>query len=171
MGNVSAAGQITALDNSNLIALVFIVLVVAAVPSIIVIWNVKCAYKSYDKRQDVLGHILKPVSAGTEVSPLLNDKKTSEMLIREYTSMKPIGLEGTARSAMTVSIIVILGVALTYLLFNPTKSDPSIVKDVLLILSGAVSSIVGFYFGGRAGGHEEMPPSKEVEEAPVPKPP
>jgi hypothetical protein len=91
------------------------------------------------------------------------------MLIREYTSMKPIGLEGTARSAMTVSIIVILGVTLAYLLID-LGEDKSTVKDVLLILSGAVSSIVGFYFGGRAGDHEEAPPSKEAEEAPERKP-
>ena len=58
---------------------------------------------------------------------------------------------------------------MAYLLID-LGEDKSTVKDVLLILSGAVSSIVGFYFGGRAGDHEEAPPSKEAEEAPERKP-
>lgn len=99
-------------------------------------------------------------------------EKELSRLIKEYTTMKPIGVEGSVRAAMANSIIVILGVAVVYLLIYCPIIDTSIVKEVLIILTGAISSIVGFYFGGRSGSDAEAP-SEPAEKAtsPTPNPP
>jgi len=154
--NKEATGGVTA-------TIFLIFLIVAAVPSLIVAGNIYGAYHYYGERQKVLSNLLAKEDK--------MNKRETEWLIKEYTSMKPVGVEGVARAAMAIGLIVVVGVAVFFLLILAPKEDYSIVKEVLLILAGAISSIVGFYFGGRAGGHEEMPPSKEAEEAPAPKPP
>jgi hypothetical protein len=144
--------------------LLFIVFIVAAVPFVIVAGNIFGAYHYYGKRQKVFSDLL------TRVPP--RSEKETARLIKEYTTMKPIGVEGSVRAAMANSIIVILGVAVVYLLIFVPKIDDSIVKEVLLILTGAISSIIGFYFGGRSGREAEAP-SEPAEKAtsPPPNPP
>lgn len=136
--------------------LLFIVFIVAAVPFVIVAGNIFGAFHYYGKRQKVLSDLLTR-------EPPRSEKETAR-LIKEYTTMKPIGVEGSVRAAMANSIIVILGVAVVYLLIFVPEIDASIVKEVLLILTGAISSIIGFYFGGRSGREAEAP----SETAPMP---
>jgi hypothetical protein len=53
---------------------------------------------------------------------------------------------------MALTLVVIVGIGIFYVTLYPIDSDKSpLIKDLMLTLSGAISSIVGFYFGGRAG--------------------
>jgi hypothetical protein len=144
--------------------LLFIVFIVAAVPFVIVAGNIFGAYHYYGKRQKVLSDLLAREQPRSE--------KETARLIKEYTTMKPIGVEGSVRAAMANSIIVILGVAVVYLLIYCPIIDTSIVKEVLLILTGAISSIVGFYFGGRSASEAEAPSeAAPTPTSPLPNPP
>ena len=154
-------GESSSEDKPGTGTLLFIVFIVAAVPFVIVAGNIFGAYYYYGKKQKVVSDLL------TREPP--RSEKEMARLIKEYTTMKPIGVEGSVRAAMANSIIVILGVAVVYLLIFVPLIDASIVKEVLLILTGAISSIVGFYFGGRSG-HEAEAPSQAAPTPPSPPP-
>jgi hypothetical protein len=48
--------------------------------------------------------------------------------------------------------VVVVGIGVFYVTLYPIDSEKSpLIKDLMLTLAGAISSIVGFYFGGRAG--------------------
>jgi hypothetical protein len=72
---------------------------------------------------------------------------------------KPItGIKGYTRGLLALSIILLLGCSLFYLIGS--DEEMSLVKEILTILSGTVSALVGFYFGGRAseeGAAEKIP--------------
>ena len=140
--------------------LIFIVMVIALVPFSIVFVNVLGAYHYYGKRQDILEKLLAKNGSTSQ--------DENQSLIKEFISMEPIGVGGVARAAMAIGVIVIVGVAVVFLLVNASEGDKDIVKEILLILSGALSSVIGFYFGGRTGqeGASAPPGSQTTEKAP-----
>lgn len=77
----------------------------------------------------------------------LDDDKALQ-IIKEYLNVDPGGAPGTARGTMALTIILIVGICLFFLLTYPPSGSGQIVKDVILTLTGALTSIVGFYFGG-----------------------
>ncbi|MFZ2473009.1 MAG: hypothetical protein WAW52_13860 [Methanothrix sp.] len=77
----------------------------------------------------------------------LDDDKVL-LIIKEYLNVDPGGAPGTARGTMALTIILVVGICLFFLLTYPPNGSDGIVKDVILTLTGALTSIVGFYFGG-----------------------
>ena len=97
-------------------------------------------------------------------------------LIHEYINADPNGSPGTARSVMALTITLIVGIALFVLVaYPPDQNTTTVVKEVILTLTGALTSIIGFYFGGKgsepnlkeiqseraAAGSAEKPKAKE----------
>ncbi|MGB5099442.1 MAG: hypothetical protein WBN94_02435, partial [Methanothrix sp.] len=75
------------------------------------------------------------------------DDDTTLQIIKEYLNADPGGAPGTARGTMALTIILVVGICLFFLLTYPASPSNQIVKDVILALTGALTSIVGFYFG------------------------
>jgi hypothetical protein len=99
-------------------------------------------------------------------------------IIHELIEADPSGAPGTARGIMALTITLIVGVALFFLVsYPPGEPANTSIKEVLLTLTGALTAIIGFYFGGK--GAEIKPaeskatgatePVAKVSEAKVPK--
>jgi hypothetical protein len=72
-------------------------------------------------------------------------------LILDELNLSPPGIPGLGRSTMALTIILILGIGVVHLLVIPSNLGPNtqIVGNVLSLLGGALASIIGFYFGGK----------------------
>ncbi len=121
--------------------------------------------KAYNQRKDL-------------IEALKRDQKVDDAVIKELLS-SPEGIPGFGRMLMTLGVVMILGISIFHVLVlstslvdissifsTPTTSPLSnqtltIVKDLktqelnivnslLTILGGAVSAIIGFYFGAKS---------------------
>jgi len=128
-----------------LTALVILLLFVFA--SLPILWNIK-GY--YDHLRDVRNLLEKKLSSGCNQAELVQ-------LVKDALVVQSSGMQGVARATMALTLSVILGAAIFLLIANPFKLQDTTLdkilptlKDILLALTGAISSIIGFYFGGRA---------------------
>ena len=65
--------------------------------------------------------------------------------------LQPTGVSGTTRSIFTYGLLALLGAAVFYFLaFSDAPKAPEYADKILTVLAGAVSSIIGFYFGSKA---------------------
>lgn len=70
-------------------------------------------------------------------------------LVKEF-SHPPPGITGLARTAMALTVIVILGIAVIHILINKsTQEDCQVINNILSMLAGLLAAITGFYYGGR----------------------
>jgi hypothetical protein len=83
-------------------------------------------------------------------------------IIKEYVNAEPGGAPGTHRGIMAIAIILIVGICLFFLMTYPTN-NANTVKDVILTLTGALTSIVGFYFGGKGSTETKISEPKPSE--------
>lgn len=75
-------------------------------------------------------------------------------LVSYHFTKKEDTLPGLVRSLMGLSLIFILGVSVFHLVMDDTDNDTdekiiSVTNNVLAILSGGVTAIIGFHFGGQ----------------------
>lgn len=57
---------------------------------------------------------------------------------------------GMSRFSLMISVTLIIGAVVLYLVINEPNSE--LLKNTIGVLTGALASIIGFYFGGRSGG-------------------
>lgn len=141
--NNSANSAMPLMDTSTMLLLVIVILLLFAFASLPILWNIK-GY--YDHLKDVRNLLNDKLSSGAGQTELIQ-------LVKDALAVQSSGMQGVARATMALTLSVILGVAVILLIADPRKSDDTtlqLVKDVLLALTGAISSIIGFYFGGRA---------------------
>ena len=67
----------------------------------------------------------------------------------------PPGIPGLARTMMSLTVILILGLAVICILMDPNFSGSKdqtlqLVNNILSMLAGLLAAITGFYFGGKA---------------------
>jgi hypothetical protein len=110
--------------------------------------------------------------------PLLYDLHLAYSKKHVNQEGKLIGLEGLGRTTMVVGVVVLVGLALFYLIGsfslgiqNHPDNDLSqsmidVIKNITTVLGGAISAIIGFYFGNKAtvSGIEKGKESGEVTE-------
>jgi hypothetical protein len=105
-----------------------------------IIWNM---HKYYNHVAVMEGILKEKVTAG--------DKELSNIFAQcEMTGTT--GFQGIGRVTLALTLCMIVGLGVLSLFANPgTKDDTNgqFVKDILLALTGTISSIIGFYFGGR----------------------
>ena len=94
--------------------------------------------------------------------PLLYDLHLAYSKKHVNQEGKLIGLEGLGRTTMMVGVVVVVGLVLFYLIGsfslsiqNHPENDLSqsmseVIKNTTTILGGAISAIIGFYFGNKA---------------------
>jgi IPT/TIG domain-containing protein len=88
-------------------------------------------------------------------------------LARDLTELaKPTGIAGTTRSIFTYTLLLVLGISVFHLL---AVGNVDAADKILTILAGAVSSIIGFYFGSQAA--KEGVDSKDPQPRETSKPP
>jgi hypothetical protein len=101
----------------------------------------------------------------------LGDDDKALQIITEYLNVDPGGSPGTIRGTMALTIILVVGICLFFLLTFPPSGSSPIVKDVILTLTGALTSIVGFYFGGNGAVQPKIEPTasgpKKTESEPA----
>ncbi|WP_369424669.1 hypothetical protein, partial [Methanothrix sp.] len=110
--------------------------------------------------RDVRNLLGEKLSTGCNQAELIN-------LVKDALTIQSSGMQGVARATMALTLSVILGAAIFLLIFNPSAQENSMLKDILLALTGAISSIIGFYFGGRAAQSTEPQNGGESSEAAV----
>lgn len=124
--------------NPYVLIVAFLILVLfAAIP--LIHNNIK-AHQRLERTDAVLGEILK-----SHKETLDNNFLT---VTKEYLDADPGGAPGTARGTMALSIVMLIGICLIMLLMLPSGPSDQLVKDVVLALTGALTTIIGFYFGG-----------------------
>jgi hypothetical protein len=125
----------------TLLILVILIMVLFAITPLL--WNIILAHRHLERTDDTLGILLK------EHKEELDDSTTLQ-IIKEYVEADPGGAPGTARGIMAMTIIVIVGICLVFLLLFPPAKDEinQTIREVILTLTGALTTIVGFYFGG-----------------------
>jgi hypothetical protein len=87
------------------------------------------------------------------------DKDSLIQIIHECVNADPAGAPGTTRGVMALTITLVVGTSLFFLVaYNVNSAVSDSIKEVLLTLTGALTAIIGFYFGGKAG--EASQPAK-----------
>ncbi len=139
-----------------LFAIVIILVLFATIPLLL---NMHLAHEHLKRTDGVLGVFLEKHHEEL-------DDNTSLQIIKEYINAEPGGAPGTTRGIMAIAIILVVGICLFFLMVYPTNLDSNqVVKDVILTLTGALTSIVGFYFGGK--GSTELKPSEPKPPEPI----
>ena len=139
-----------------LCSVILIMVLFAIIPMLI---NMHLAHQHLARTDEVLGKFLE------KDHEQLSDDNVLQ-IIKEYINAEPGGAPGTTRGIMAIAIILIVGICLFFLMVYDTRNE-NVVKDVILTLTGALTSIVGFYFGGK--GSSEAKPS-EIKPAEPAKP-
>lgn len=114
--------------------------VLALIAGFPLILDICLAYRSRNKTRNLL--IEKSSLDGLQLKELQEFMKES--------AKPPPGIPGLARAVMALTVIVILGVAVTHILVEGSpKDDSQIIDNILSMLAGLLAAITGFYFGGR----------------------
>jgi hypothetical protein len=72
-------------------------------------------------------------------------------LKHELFDTKPTGIAGTTRSILAYSLLLVLGISVFHLLAATGDEEALKYADkILTVLAGALSSVIGFYFGSKA---------------------
>jgi len=126
-------------------SMLFVILLLFAFASLPILWNIKGYYGHLSQIRDLLD---KRLSSSCNQAELVQ-------LVKDALAVQSSGMQGVARATMALTLSVILGAAIFLLIANPCNLNAdnaalTMLKDILLALTGAISSIIGFYFGGRA---------------------
>jgi hypothetical protein len=148
-------------SDSSITALFAVVLIIVLFATIPLLQNMHLAHKHIERTDAVVGKFLEQHHENL-------DKDTTLQIIKEYINAEPGGAPGTTRGIMAIAIILVVGICLFFLMVYPTNNK-EVVKDVILTLTGALTSIVGFYFGGR-GSTESKASEPKPSEPPKPNP-
>ncbi len=135
-----------------LIVIVFVIVLFAFIPLLL---NMHLAHKHLERTDAVLGKFLEEHHEG------IGDD-TSLQIIKEYINAEPGGAPGTTRGIMAIGIILVVGICLFFMMVYPSNNQ-GVVKDVILTLTGALTSIVGFYFGGKGSTETKSSELKSLE--------
>jgi hypothetical protein len=142
-------------STSSITALFVIVLILVLFATIPLLLNMHLAHKHLERTDAVLGVFLE------KNHEELGDDNALQ-IIKEYINAEPGGAPGTTRGIMAIAIILIVGICLFFLMVYPTNNK-EVVKDVILTLTGALTSIVGFYFGGKGSAEAKSSELKPLE--------
>jgi hypothetical protein len=69
------------------------------------------------------------------------------------------GIAGVARTTIALTILIVLGLSVAHLLVYRCAGDDGTVKQILTMLATALSSITGFYFGGKTATESATKPT------------
>lgn len=145
-------------SNSQIAVLLIVVAILVLFAAIPLLQNMHLAHKHLERTDAVLGVFLEKHHEDLGDDTTLN-------IIKEYINAEPGGAPGTTRGIMAIAIILIVGICMFFLMVYPSNNQ-SVVKDVILTLTGALTSIVGFYFGGKGSTESkasEPKPSKPIK--------
>lgn len=132
---------ITDIDVVGLFAITALVLIVV----ILIPWlvDIRQGYRARDRATAQLTELIK--SANLKI-----DEAQLEPLAKQYFD-SPTGIEGLGRMILALSLVAVVGLALLYLVLTDGSTGLDIAKGVLTALAGALTTIIGFYFGSRVG--------------------
>jgi hypothetical protein len=100
------------------------------------------SFKAYSWARDTRDALLKRLEGST---------LTPERIAQLADAFQPVGLSGTSRSMFTYGLLIVLGVAVFHLLaFDNDPHALNYADKIITVLAGALSSVIGFYFGSRA---------------------
>ncbi|MCX7923385.1 MAG: hypothetical protein N3B21_15450 [Clostridia bacterium] len=119
---------------------VVIAIILAAFAILPIIIDIILAYWSQNKARSL---IIEKAAANN-----LEKEELAELL--RGIGKAPNGISGIARVMMTLTVLVILGISVLYILFKNDNSNMETAKTILSMFGGILATITGFYFGGRA---------------------
>jgi hypothetical protein len=151
-------GATNAPPNST-IMLFLVVLILALFAATPLMYNMYKAHQHLQRTDDSLSEFLRNHKDD------LDDDKALQ-IIKEFLNADPGGAPGTARGTMALTVILIVGICLFFLLTYPPSESSELVKDVVLALTGALTAIIGFYFGGNGSTEVRTPEPNTLERKP-----
>jgi hypothetical protein len=136
-----AGGPTISMTNVDVVGL-FAITTLAIVALILIPWlvDIRRGYSSRDKAVALLANLLRDARL---------DKNDLESLAKQFLD-SPSGIEGLGRMILALSLIGVIGLALIYLVLTDGSTGLDIAKTILTALVGALTTIIGFYFGSRA---------------------
>lgn len=149
---------------SSIFLLGMLILLLLLFASLPILLNMYWSYKYLEKGQT----ILRAMVDNSKDKPL--DKDLIQTISGSLNA-QPIGIQGVGRSTMALTLVVVVGIGVFYVTLYPIDSDKSpLIKDLMLTLAGAISAIIGFYFGGRTGqeGSSATAPAASAVPSPAP---
>jgi hypothetical protein len=95
-------------------------------------------------------------------------EKLSATQVNEMIKISPSGIAGTTRSIFTYGLLVVLTAAVFHLLvFSPHVDASKNADKILTVLAGALSAVIGFYFGSKATSEGVVSGAVQRAEAPA----
>jgi hypothetical protein len=142
----------------ELFAIILIMVLFAGVPLLL---NMYMAHKHLTEMHRTLSEFVKGQHPGISEDKLMQ-------LMQDCMKADPSGAPGTTRGVMALSVTLIVGICLFFLLTYPPDNEiiSQNIKEVLLTLTGALTSIIGFFFGGKASEAGQSPASPSSGEKP-----
>jgi hypothetical protein len=143
-GKTVAVGHLTYVEPADLLSvptkefwlLAAYVLLIFSLPFICLFYDM---LKSYQERGAVLKKLPDSGTVG-DIEALLTDIHRG-----------PTGFVGLTRGLLAVMLVLVLAITVFHLVvFLPTTKVPDVAEKLLMLLAGALTTIVGFYFGSKA---------------------
>jgi hypothetical protein len=145
-------------SSAELFAVVFLIALFAGIPLIL---NTYLAHKHLTEMHDSLDDFINK-------HPKFDEDKLVQ-IIHDCISVDPSGAPGTARGTMAFTVTLIVGTALFFLVvYPPQEPANSAIKEVILTLTGALTAIIGFYFGGKGSENKPIEPKAAEKKETVP---
>jgi hypothetical protein len=101
-------------------------------------WNIMIRKRLLTELNENKVELNKPENRGQKL-------KYYDRLLSSFAERK-----GMSRFSLMISVTLIIGAVMFYLVLTDPGSE--LLKSSLTVLTGALASIIGFYFGGRSGG-------------------
>jgi hypothetical protein len=164
--NVSvSAGNVSTVTQTWIIAVVAVIII--SLLMIFVLWpyliNLKESHKHLTEVQKDIGKFIDKYADKIDEDKLVQ-------IIQEDFRAKPMGAPGVTRGLMALAITLVVGISLFFMFaYPPEEPANGSIKEVLLTLTGALTAIVGFYFGGKASEPKPTEPKPTGSTPPVAK--
>ncbi|NMW18778.1 MAG: hypothetical protein HKK66_07120 [Chlorobiaceae bacterium] len=124
--------------------LLLYVLLIVSPPTVMTFYDI---VKSYKERTTVFEKLTK----GKNINP---DEIPALLVAMDQG---PSGLTGLTRGLITVTIILVLAIAVFHLIVFAPSDIPPIAQQLLTLLAGTLTAITGFYFGSKANTQPTQP--------------
>ncbi|MBZ5613253.1 MAG: IPT/TIG domain-containing protein [Acidobacteriia bacterium] len=122
-------------NTKELVLLLIYVGLIALLPTICTIYDIR---KSYKEREGVLAKLGNNPTV-QEIGSLLAGMDKG-----------PTGFTGLTRGLVALTLILVLGFAVFHLVVFAPPKPPDIAEKLLMLIAGTLTAITGFYFGSKA---------------------
>ena len=135
----------------RILVLTLVLLGAWSIPTLI---DIRKGYKFEERR---LGVVTNLIDKATEGGQQLTADEVKSLLAAGALGRTPKGFTGLARVLMAFVIATSVALALVILFATGSDANTDLVKTIVTTLTGALTTIIGFYFGARTAQAAQSP--------------